>query len=69
VLLENAFAEVRIPEDLGEQSAPDIFAGVDRNDGDASVRMSQVLMATACANYFKAQLLQSRNELATGNAG
>ena len=68
-VFERGFGQVRIAQDLGEQAASDVFAGMDRNNGGASVRVLQVMMAAARSDRFETQPFQRPDQLATGDAG
>jgi len=60
--------EFAIVQDLAEQARADGFADVDRHGGDAAVGVTQAVMAALCADDFEAELLQSADQLFSGNS-
>lgn len=68
MLLEYGLGELGVPEDLGQQTAPDVFAAMNRHDSSATVRMLQILMAAANPDNLKPQPFQYSDELTAGNA-
>jgi len=65
---ERAFGKLGVAKNFGEQATADVFARVDWDDRSPTVRMPQVMVTAPDADDLKAEVLQSRDKLATRNA-
>jgi hypothetical protein len=52
-----------IPQNLGEKTATDCFSAVDGNDGAATIRVTQEMVASLDADHFKAEAAKRFDEL------
>jgi hypothetical protein len=61
--------ELTIPQYLTEQARPDVFSGVDGNDGSASVRMAHEMMTSFDPCGVEAATAKRCDQFLTGKGG
>lgn len=69
MLTQFVTAELDVTEDLAKQTRPNVFAGVDENDGGTTVWMPQEVVATPAANEIETEMLERGDELPTSDSG
>jgi hypothetical protein len=68
-LLQFFSAQLKVTQDLAEQSSPDRFPGVHRHNGVPAVRMSKEMVATANTRNREACAAEGRCQFSAGEPG